>query len=242
MNLEVPPLEIVKICQRAEHEYSGTLCGIMDQFISTFGRSGHALMLDCRSLSYELLPIPSEVRLVICNSLVKHELAAGEYNLRRADCEAGVRILSQCLPNVTALRDVTLAHLENHKLDLPETTYRRCRHVISENERVVAAAKALQAGELTRFGQLMYASHDSLRLDYEVSCRELDLLVKLASACEGVHGARMTGGGFGGCTINLVRADAVDRFRQHIQSGYKKNTGKTPDVYVSSAAQGAGPC
>jgi galactokinase len=239
-NFELPPLELVKICQRAEHEYAGTRCGIMDQFIATFGREGHALMLDCRSLDYKLLPIPPDARLVICNTMVKHELAAGEYNHRRADCENGVRTLRQHLPNVLALRDVTLVDLERHRNELPELVYRRCRHVISENQRVLAAADALPSGDLGRFGQLMYESHRSLRDDYEVSCRELDLLVDLASACEGVYGARMTGGGFGGCTVNLVRSDAVDRFQCRIREAYEKRTGKIPDVYVCSAAQGAG--
>ncbi|HEX9110717.1 MAG TPA: galactokinase [Terriglobales bacterium] len=239
-NFELPPLELVKICQRAEHEYAGTRCGIMDQFIATFGRSGHALMLDCRSLDYNLLPIPPDVRLVMCNTMVRHELAAGEYNHRRADCETGVRTLGQHLPNVLALRDVTLAGLERHRNELPEPVYRRCRHVISENQRVLAAADALQSRDLGRFGLLMYESHSSLRDDYEVSCRELDLLVELASACEGVYGARMTGGGFGGCTVNLVRSDAVDRFQYRITEAYEERTGKIPDVYVCSAAQGAG--
>ncbi|MGA7401351.1 MAG: galactokinase [Candidatus Sulfotelmatobacter sp.] len=239
-NLELPPLEVVNICQRAEHEYAGTRCGIMDQFIATFGRSGHALMLDCRSLEHKLLPIPNDVRLVMCNSMVKHELAAGEYNRRRADCESGVRTLGQHLPNVLALRDVTLADLDRYRNELPELVYRRCRHVIRENQRVLAASDALQRGDQMRFGKLMYESHASLRDDYEVSCRELDLLVELASTCEGVYGARMTGGGFGGCTVNLVRSDAVGRFENRIADAYAKATGKTPDIFVCSAAQGAG--
>jgi len=239
-NFELPPLELVKICQRAEHEYVGTRCGIMDQFIATFGRAGQALMLDCRSLDYKLLPIPPDVHLVICNTMVKHELAAGEYNQRRADCEIGVRTLRRHLPNILALRDVSLADLERRRNDLPELVYRRCRHVISENQRVLAAADALQTEDLGRFGQLMYESHSSLRDDYEVSCKELDLLVELASALEGVYGARMTGGGFGGCTVNLVRSDTVDRFQCRIAEGYEKRTRKIPDVHVCSAGQGAG--
>ncbi len=241
-NVTLPPLDLVKICQRAEHQYAGTRCGIMDQFIATFGRAGHALMLDCRSLDYQLLPIPKDVRLVICNSMVKHELAAGEYNRRRADCETAVKILQQEMKGVHALRDVTLRDLEKHSQQLPETVYRRSRHVISENLRVLAAAEAIQSGHLSRFGELMYESHNSLRDDYEVSCKELDLLVGLASACDGVYGARMTGGGFGGCTINLVRAPAVDGCRQRITEEFEKATGKTPEVYVCTAAQGAGPC
>jgi galactokinase len=239
---QLPPLELVKACQRAEHEYAGTRCGIMDQFIATFGCSEHALMLDCRSLDYQLLPIPAEVRFVICNTMVKHAHAAGEYNRRRADCEASVRILQQHLPNVRALRDVTLCDLQKYRNELPELVYLRSYHVISENQRVLAAAGALQSGDLVLFGQLMYESHRSLQDHYEVSCRELDLLVELASACDGVYGARMTGGGFGGCTVNLVRRDAVNRFRSRITEAYEKEIGTVPDVRVCSASQGAAIC
>jgi galactokinase len=238
-NAAVPPLDLAKLCQRAEHEYVGTRCGIMDQFIAVFGRSAHALMLDCRSLAYEALPIPADVRLVISNSMVKHELAAGEYNLRRADCEAGVEILQKFLPDVRALRDVTIGDLEKNQTKLPERVYRRCRHVISENARVLEAADALETSNLTRFGQLMNESHRSLRDDYEVSCSELDLLVELASACDGVYGSRMTGGGFGGCTITLVQAEHTDRFRASVAESYKKETGISPDIYICSATQGA---
>lgn len=236
---EVPPLELVKICQRAEHEYVGTRCGIMDQFIAVFGQSGHALMIDCRTLQSEALNIPADARLVICNSMVKHNHAAGEYNRRRADCEAGVSILRKSLPKVRALRDVTLSELEAHRAALPEVVYRRCRHVISENQRVLDAAEALRSGDLDRFGQLMHESHCSMRDDYEISCPELDLLVEIASGCDGVYGSRMTGGGFGGCTISLVRSQAVEGFQKIISQKYKDATGIEAPIYVCSAAQGA---
>jgi galactokinase len=239
-NFELPPLEMVRACQRAEHEYAGTRCGMMDQFIITFGRLQHALMLDCRSFEYRLVPIPEGARVVVANSMVRHELAAGEYNRRRADCEAGVRILRRHFPGVRALRDVTAADLESHKSELPDPVYRRCRHVISENQRVLGAAEALQAGDLDRVGQFMCESHRSLRCDYEVSSAELDVLVELASACQGVYGARMTGGGFGGCTVNLVRSDAVERLQGKIGEGYARATGIIPALYLCSAAQGAG--
>ena len=235
----VPQLDLVKMCQRAEHEYVGTRCGIMDQFIAVYGRSGHALMLDCRTLEYQALAVPADARLVICNSMVKHVLAGGEYNRRRADCEAGVKLFRQTMPSVRALRDVTLADLERHRSEFPEVVSRRCRHVISENQRVLDAAETLRSGDLGQFGRLMYESHRSLRLDYEVSCKELDLLVEIAATCEGVYGSRMTGGGFGGCTITLARADSVEHFRRKITQGYKDETGITADVYVCSAAQGA---
>lgn len=237
--IDVPFLELVKLCQKAEHEYVGTRCGIMDQFIASFGAAGHALMLDCRSLEYELLPMPQDVRLVVCNSMVKHELASGEYNLRRADCEAGVKLLQPYLPEIRALRDVQIADLEAYQQVLPTTVYRRCRHVVTENQRVLEAAKALQSGDVDRFGHLMYRSHASLRDDYQVSCRELDLLVHLASSSPDVYGARMTGGGFGGCTVNLIKTDAASSFKTHIAQAYMESTGIAPEIYIYEPAQGA---
>jgi galactokinase len=182
---ELPALDVVRLCRRAEQEYVGTRCGIMDPFIAAFGRCGNALLLDGRSLDFNLLPIPPYTRLAICNTMVRHDLAAGKYNRRRADCETGVSVLGKRLPHVLALRDVTLSELEKHRRELSDLVYRRCRHVISENQRVLAAADALKSGNLNRFGQAMYESHASLRKDYEVSCRELDLLVEFASACDG---------------------------------------------------------
>jgi galactokinase len=237
--IDVPPLDLVKLCQKAEHEFVGTRCGIMDQFVAVYGATGHALMLDCRSLEYQLLPMPDNFRLVVCNSMVRHELASGEYNRRRADCEEGVKLLQPHLPEIRALRDVEVADLEAWKQVLPSTVYRRCRHVVTEDQRVLAAAKALQSGEAERFGNLMYESHTSLRDDYEVSCKELDLLVDLASSRAGVYGARMTGGGFGGCTVNLLRADAADLFKEHISQAYREATGIIPEIYVCEPAQGA---
>ena len=239
--IDVSRLELVKLCQKAEHEYVGTFCGIMDQFIANFGAVGHTLMLDCRSLEYQLLPIQQDVRLVVCNTMVRHDLASGEYNRRRADCEVGVRLLQPHLPGIRALRDVEVADLEAYKSVLPTTVYRRCRHVVTENRRVLEAAKALQSNDAHRFGYLMYQSHASLRNDYEVSCKELDLLVDLASSSGGVYGARMTGGGFGGCTVNLIRADCVAPFNTHVAQAYREATGTSPDIYVCELAQGAEP-
>lgn len=230
---------LAKLCQQAENEFVGMRCGLMDQFISCFGRAGHALMLDCRGLDYKLLPLPDNVKLVVCNTMVKHELASSEYNARRADCELGVELLSQKLPHVESLRDVTNGDLQRHKSQLPEVIARRCRHVASENSRVLEAASALERRDLETFGQLMRESHISLRDDYEVSCKELDLMVELASDVEGVFGARMTGGGFGGCTINLVRSESVESFKQSVASEYPKATGREPEIYVCTAAQGA---
>jgi len=233
-------VELAKLCQHAENEFVGIRCGIMDQFVSCHGREGKALLLDCRSLEFQYLPINSDVRLVICNTMVKHELAASEYNQRRAECEAGVQHLAQRIRGVRALRDVTERDLELHGTRLPEPVYRRCRHVISENTRVIKAAAALEQGNLDDFGKLMNESHLSLRDDYEVSCPELDLMVELARPMPGVFGARMTGGGFGGCTINLVKAEHADEFRSALRQHYLEATGVAPEIYVSGAAAAAG--
>ena len=231
--------ELALICQQAENEFVGARVGIMDQFVALFGEAQRALLLDCRSLEYKLLPLPARVRLVVCNTMVKHELASSAYNERRAQCEAGVQHLAQFLPHVTALRDVTFEQLEQFGRDLPEVVYRRCRHVITENARVLAAGEALQTGELDRFGQLMAESHRSLRDDYEVSAPELDLMVELASKVEGVYGARMTGGGFGGCTINLVDVDHVEGFQRVVAEGYEQGTSLEPQIYICEASKGA---
>ena len=237
--ISYPRIELVRKAQKAENQYTGAMCGIMDQFIAGFGHAGNALMLDCRSLEYSLLPLPYEVRLVICNSMVKHDLAAGEYNARRAECAEAVRTIQKRYPDVHALRDVTATMLDNLKSEMTDVVYRRARHVVSEDGRVLQAADALRQQELARFGELMYASHESLRTDYEVSCRELDLLVSIAKGIDGVIGARMTGGGFGGCTVNLVRAEAVGRFREQVTQTYSGEIGRTPDVFVCVPAEGA---
>jgi len=239
---------LAKIGQRAENDYVGMRCGIMDQFAAACGRAGHALKIDCRSLEHELVPLDQHTaganaaaQLVICNTMVRHRLAGGEYNRRREECEQGVRSLQQVLPGIEALRDVTLTQLEQHASILDPVVFRRCRHIITENARVVAAAAALKAGALKAFGRLMRESHQSMRVDYEISCHELDLMVRLAELADGVYGARMTGGGFGGCTVNLVRGDRVLPFRAMIAARYAAATGHTPEIYVCEAAEGAAP-
>ena len=231
--------ELALLCQKAENEFVGAHVGIMDQFVSLFGEAQRALMLDCRSLEFRLLPLPDTVNLVICNTMVKHALASSAYNERRAQCEAGVKQLSKWLPNVTALRDVTLEELEEFGQDLPEVVYRRCRHVITENARVLAAAEALAKRDLHRFGELMRGSHFSLRDDYEVSSTELDLMVELAFMSDGIYGSRMTGGGFGGCTINLVDAEYVDEVTSFIARQYEHITKLKPEIYICEASNGA---
>jgi galactokinase len=196
-------------------------------------------MLDCRSLEYELLPLPEDVKVVVCNTMVKHELASSSYNARRADCEAGVRLLAVRWPHVKALRDVSVEELEGCRSELPEVIYRRCRHVVRENARVLEAAAALERGDIISFGELMRESHRSLRDDYEVSCEELDLMAELGNQSERVYGARMMGAGFGGCTVNLVQAESVESFKKIVADGYEKATGRVPEVYVCTPAQGA---
>jgi galactokinase len=232
-------LELAQLCQRAENEFVGMRCGLMDQFISCCGQAGHALMLDCRTLDYQLLPLPESVKLVVCNTMVKHELAASEYNARRAECEEAVSLLARDLPDIQSLRDVAIADLERVAGGLPEVIRKRSRHVTSENARVLAAAAALLRADLQTFGRLMRESHRSLRDDYEVSCKELDLMVEIAGQAAGVFGARMTGGGFGGCTINLVATDSVASFKQFVTESYEKATGLVPQIYACSPAQGA---
>lgn len=231
-------IELALCCQKAENDFVGTRCGIMDQLASARCVKDRALLLDCRSLESRTVPLPAGVRLVICNSMVKRELAASAYNTRRAECEEGVRIIAERFPGVRALRDVTMDELESCQVSLPGNVYKRCRHVVSEDARVILAADALEHNRLDDLRSLMAESHRSLRYDYEVSCAELDLLVELASEAEGVHGARMTGAGFGGCTINLVSSEAVAEFQRRISTGYERRTGLKPDIYVCDAADG----
>jgi galactokinase len=211
----------------------------MDQFVSLFGQAQRALMLDCRTLDFRLLPLPDNVRLIICNTMVTHDLALSAYNERRAQCEEGVKHLARFFPDVRALRDVTLEQLEEYGWALSSVVYRRCRHVITENARVLTAAKALESQDLDGFGELMAGSHASLRDDYEVSCKELDLMVELAREVEGVYGSRMTGGGFGGSTVSLVDSEHVERFRERVAAGYEEATKIKPELYTCAASKGA---
>jgi len=238
---EVYGVQLARVCQQAENEFVGARCGIMDQFASVYGRAAHAIVLDCRSLDYNLVPIPNSIHLVICNTMVKHENSSGEYNLRRAQCEEAVVRLAAFYPGITALRDVTLEQVERHRDALPDVIYRRAAHVTAEDARVQAAVVALRAGDLAEFGNLMAGSHRSLRDLFEVSSKELDIMVELALKQKGVWGARMTGGGFGGSTINLVEVEQAERFRENMTREYEKATGRRPDILICDPAQGAGP-
>ncbi|MGA8313325.1 MAG: galactokinase [Terriglobales bacterium] len=235
----LPMPEVAKLCQKAENVFIGARVGIMDQFVSCLGKAGHALLLDCRSLEFKLIPIPQNVRLVICNTMVKHDHANGAYNRRREECDEGVKLLSRWYPKIRALRDVSVEQLVQHKAEIPETIYKRCLHVVSENQRVLEGAQYLTDGDVERFGALMQQSHCSLRDLYEVSCRELDVMAEIAQSLNGYCGGRMTGGGFGGCTVNIVRASDAESFAAQISERYQVEIGIKPDVYVCSAANGA---
>ena len=231
--------QLALACQKAENQFVGARCGVMDQFVSLHGRKNQALILDCRSLHFELVPIPDSVSLVACNTMVKHENAASGYNERRAECEEAVRRLAKPLPGLRSLRDVTLEQLELHRTALSKTLHSRTLHVITEDTRVLEGAEALRACNIKRFGQLMAQSHCSLRDSYEVSCKELDLMVKLANQQEGIYGARMTGGGFGGSTINLVEARHAPQFKENMAAAYQTKTGIAPQICICTPAEGA---
>jgi galactokinase len=232
------PIVKALLCQKAEHQYAGVPCGIMDQFTSVLGQSGHLLLLDCRSTQVQMVPLSDpEVEVLIINTNVKHELTGGEYAQRRSQCEAAARAMG-----VVSLREATLDTLHAYAGMLEPVLQRRARHVIGENDRTTKAAACLSRGQWAEVGRLMYASHASLRDDYEVSCEELDVLVELAQQRGGdgaVIGSRMTGGGFGGCTVSLVRKDHLDQLAASIASDYQRLTGVAPTMFTTRPAQGA---
>ncbi len=227
------PTDLARAGQTAEHEFVGTKCGIMDQFVAVYGRRGNALFLDCRDLTFEHVPIDDpDVKIVVCHSGVKHELAGTAYNQRRDECRRGVELLRAFLPGISSLRDVGADEFAAVEHALPDPVRRRCRHVVTENERVVRSVAALHAGDFQTFGTLMTQSHASLRDDFEVSCKELDALTETALGIDGVLGARMTGGGFGGCTVNLVRSSRLDDFLKILPKRYAYDFGIRAETYV----------
>ncbi|HEX4005446.1 MAG TPA: galactokinase [Acidobacteriaceae bacterium] len=230
---------LAKLCQRAENVYVGASCGIMDQFIACNGAADHALLLDCRSLAFRLAPIPAHLSLVIANTMVKHSIAGGEYGIRRAEVERGTEILRSHRPEIALLRDATPDDLERWGKEMPDNVLRRCRHVITENLRTVAAADALAAGNLKKLGNLMAAAHVSYRDDFEASCVEADTMVEAAQRLPGLVGARLTGGGFGGCTVNLVETSHAIDFAAALHDEYKAATGIHPDIYRCHASAAA---
>jgi galactokinase len=238
--LDLDRVTLARAGQAAEHEYVGTLCGIMDQYIAALGVEGHALLVDCRSLEARSVPLElSDSKLVVCDTGVKHELASSAYNQRRRECEEAVRLLLPALPGIVALRDVDRPSFERHADLLPEVVRRRARHVVTENERTLRAEVALTAKDFAEFGRLMVASHVSLRDDYEVSCPELDLAVDEALAETGVHGARMTGGGFGGCVIALASTGSVPSLIERVTRALSDRFGATVHAFATDAANGA---
>jgi galactokinase len=226
--------------QAAEHQYVGTMCGIMDQYIAAMGQRDAALLIDCRSLETKTVPIRlGDVSVLICDTRVKHELSSSEYNLRRAECLRASNILAKSLPGVRTLRDVSVADFSKYATELPGVVRSRCRHVVTENARTLAAVDALAAGDLRAMGKLMSESHVSLRDDYQVSCEELDVAVDVASAEAGVYGSRMTGGGFGGCTVSLVDNEAVERVGRVVKEAFAARGWREPELFASHACQGA---
>jgi galactokinase len=237
--LTLDPVYVAKLSRRAENEFVGVPCGIMDQFISALGKKDHALFLDCRDLTYRHVPLRGDVKIVVCNTGVKRALAQSEYKVRLQQCRESVARLRENGLGANSLRDVTSADLEKGRNVLTDVLLRRARHVVTENERTSEAVRVLESGAIERFGELMNASHASLRDDYEVSCKELDTLVELAWKQPGVLGARMTGAGFGGCTVNLVRAEAAEAFAQAVAEGYERALGIKAEAYVCRASDGA---
>lgn len=231
----IEPLELARLARRAENEFAGMPCGIMDQYIAVFGRRGCALKIDCRSLESEAVPLPAQAEIFAVNSMVKHELGATAYRERVAECRLAVEAIQRRHPEVLSLRDATLEQLEL----VEGVARRRARHVITENRRVEEFMEASRRGDLRAMGSLLVASHRSLAGDYEVSCAELDFLVDTAIALPGVYGARMTGGGFGGCTVNLVAPEAAERFSEAISSAYQERFGIQPRIYPCVASDGA---
>lgn len=231
--------QLAKMSQRAENEFVGVNCGIMDQFASLFGIQDHVIRLDCRSLEYEYVPFSMDgFKIVLFDTNVKHSLASSEYNVRRKQCETGVSLIAKHHHEVKSLRDVTFEMLDNDVLPTDALIYKRCKYVLEENERVLSACKNLKAGDMKSFGEKMFASHDGLSRQYEVSCKELDFLVDCVRNNPGVIGARMMGGGFGGCTINLVKEDAVEDLIEQTASSYKKSMGKDVTPYVAKIEAG----
>jgi galactokinase len=232
---ELEKLEIARLCQRAERDFVGMPCGIMDQYAAVFGEEHKAILLDCRSVTHEYVPIPEGVEIVIANTMVKHELGSSAYRQRVAECRQALEFF----PGRESLRDVTLADLERASRQMPEIPLARARHVILENQRVLDFLNAARRNDLATMGRLMVESHRSLQHDYEVSCEELDFLVDTALTIDGVYGSRMTGGGFGGCTVSLVDRSAVDAFRERLASAYQQRFGLTPAIYRCTPSAGA---
>ncbi|HSL43494.1 MAG TPA: galactokinase [Anaerolineales bacterium] len=235
----LPSIVRALLGQKAENEYVGVNCGIMDQFASACGVKNYLLLLDCRSLEWKPIPLPEDVSIVIADTKVRRKLTSGEYNNRRAACEEAVQLLKEDLPSIEALRDVSVEDFDRLAGKLPEEVSKRARHVVEEIERSKQAEALLRAGNVQRFGELMNECHVSLRDLYEVSCPELDVMVRVAQSLEGCHGARLTGAGFGGCTVNLVAREQAEKFSELLARGYESEVGYPPEIYITYASNGA---
>jgi galactokinase len=237
--LNLDKLTMIRYSQKAEHEYAGVACGIMDQFASMMGKAGHAIRLDCRSMEYSYFPLNlGDYQFILCDTKVEHALADSEYNQRRSECEIGLRAIQNLYSGIDSLRDVTFEMLDSVRLEVAQTVYDRCCYVLEENERLLQGAELLKKGDLTGFGKLMYGSHDGLSKKYQVSCAELDFLVDFTRDREEVLGARMMGGGFGGCTLNLVKRDEKEQFVTEISAAYKEQCGHRPEIYEVNVVDG----
>lgn len=234
-----PPMKRALLGQKAENQYVGVNCGIMDQFSSACGVENRLLLLDCRSLEWITLPLPQDVAIIVADTTVRRKLTSGEYNKRRSACEEAVRLLKEDLPNIQSLRDVSPDDFNRLAHKLPEEVEKRARHVVEEIQRSDQSQALLEAGDIQSFGRLMNACHVSLRDLYEVSCPELNVMVNVAQPLDGCYGARLTGAGFGGCTVNLVATEKVDGFVDALSEGYEKETGLHPEIYVTRASNGA---
>jgi len=240
VGFEMTGPDLALIGQKAENKFVGVSTGIMDQFISRLGKKDHVLFLDCRTLEYEHLPLDtSAVKIVVCDTMKRRGLVDSEYDLRRSQCEEAARLLGQWIPNVRALRDVSVADFERHKHKLPDVIRKRAEHVVHEDERVLRSREVLQSGDYAEFAKLLNACHESARDLYEVSCAELDTMVEVCREAPGAMCARLTGAGFGGCTVSLVRDESVGAFQEAAKAGYEKRTGLVPSIYVCTAEDGA---
>jgi len=226
--------------QKTEHLFAGVKCGIMDQFASLHGKKGHLMKLDCRSLQYEYIPFDfPDYKIVLVNTMVSHSLASSEYNVRRQQCEEGVSVIQKYFPSVASLRDIGIDQLEQHKAELNALVYRRCNFIINENRRLQEGCEFLKKSDLASFGQMMYEAHEGLSNWYEVSCEESDFLVAQAKLFDGVMGARQMGGGFGGCTINIIRNEAIENFSSYIRNSYMQQFNVVPEIYITQIEDGA---
>ncbi|MEP6685035.1 MAG: galactokinase [Parafilimonas sp.] len=237
--LNISKLEMVKIAQKAEQDFVGLQCGIMDMFTSMYGKKDHVICLDCRSLEYEYFPFKQDsIKIVLLDTSIKHSLASSEYNTRKKQCEEGVAMIREHQPHIQSLRDVNIEMLDKYVVQ-NKLIYNRCRFVVEENTRLLAGCKDLQQNDITAFGKKMFCTHEGLSKMYEVSCNELDIMVDLVKHNKAVIGARMMGGGFGGCTINIVKEDAVEELIYDTREQYREKTGMNLNAYIASTENGA---